>query len=819
MQTSARLFFVRLIATSIWWLSASLCLAQSKDNTDLHLEAGDAPPIRLAYRPMADIKIDGALDEPAWSNITPVTEFASVDPDTLLPGELPTRMYMFYTDRGFYLGAEMEQDPATLLERLTGRDQGMLNRDYVAFTLDTSGEARYGFWFQVSLGDSVADGTILPEQQYSTSWDGAWYRASKRTDLGWNAEIFVPWSLVSMPKNDGVRPLGIFLSRRVAYLNERWSWPPLAFTESKFFSRFQKLEVENVSPKQQWSLFPYAATTIDNVEDTTNVKAGAEVFWRPSTNFQATASINPDFGNVEADDVIVNFSANEVFFPEKRLFFQEGQEIFATSPRADARRNRNPLTLVNTRRIGGRSLSPDIPDDVTIEGRELTQPTELLGAFKVTGQVGQLRYGLLGAFEDDIKFDGVGDNGNDVNLEQDGRNYAAARILYESNLRGAYLATGWLSTAVTHPERDAYVNAIDLHYYSPDRVFSTDAQFISSNVRLPANADEAASNNRGYGGFADFRYVPRKGKQHNLAIEYFDKNLEINDLGFQRRVDLYSSRYSFSHTRSGLQNFQSTRTSGFMGVGWNTDNRLVLAGFNLRQELLLKSLNRIQYNFGLSPARYEDRNSFGNGTYRIDDRWEARASFNSNNTRRLAFNGSTAWQQEDIGGDRITYEAGLTWRISNRMTTEFSLRYRDRSAWLLHTGEDTFATFRAKEWAPRFNLDFFPSARQQIRIALHWVAIRATERDLFSIPVQPGELLARVPEVGAASEDFTVSRINFQIRYRWEIAPLSDLFLVYTKNATLPSTPGASFGDLFSDGFDSATAEQLVLKLRYRLGS
>jgi hypothetical protein len=153
------------------------------------------------------------------------------------------------------------------------------------------------------------------------------------------------------------------------------------------------------------------------------------------------------------------------------------------------------------------------------------------------------------------------------------------------------------------------------------------------------------------------------------------------------------------------------------------------------------------------------------------------------------------------------------------MTTEFSLRYRDRSAWLLHTGDDTFATFRAKEWAPRLNFDFFPSARQQIRIALQWVAIRAQERDLFSIPADPGKLLARAPEVGAPREDFTVSRINFQIRYRWEIAPLSDLFLVYTKNTSLPSTPGASFGDLFSDGFDSATAEQLVLKLRYRLGS
>ena len=240
-----------------------------------------------------------------------------------------------------------------------------------------------------------------------------------------------------MPKTSGTRTLGIYASRRVAYLNERWSWPALPFTQSKFFSRFQKLEVDNVSPRQQWAAFPYASTTVDDIDGRTGYKAGTELFWRPSTNFQTTATINPDFGNVESDEVIVNFTANEVFFPEQRLFFLEGQEIFSTSPRADARRNFNPVTLVNTRRIGGRALTPDIPDDVTIASAELNQPTELLGAVKSTGQIGQLRFGLLGAFENNIKFDGQGAavNGGsgDINLHQEGRDYGVVRALYEPN--------------------------------------------------------------------------------------------------------------------------------------------------------------------------------------------------------------------------------------------------------------------------------------------------------------------------------------------------------------------------------------------------
>ena len=607
---------MRLIRLLLCALSVSLLLCQTShasateapgqasSHSPLKLNVGDGPPITLTARDAATdraMKIDGVMDEPAWQGIGAITQFVSVDPDTLEPGELPTRMYMFYTPKGFYLGADMEQPPDTLLERLTSRDRGNINRDYVAFTLDTSGTARYGFWFQASLGDSATDGTILPESQYSTSWDGAWQRATRRTPTGWSVEFFIPWSVLSMPKTSGTRTLGIYASRRVAYLNERWSWPALPFTQSKFFSRFQKLEVDNVSPRQQWAAFPYASTTVDDIDGRTGYKAGAELFWRPSTNFQTTATINPDFGNVESDEVIVNFTANEVFFPEQRLFFLEGQEIFSTSPRADARRNFNPVTLVNTRRIGGRALTPDIPDDVTIASAELNQPTELLGAVKSTGQIGQLRFGLLGAFENNIKFDGQGAavNGGsgDINLHQEGRDYGVVRALYEATRsNGAYLAAGILSSAVLHPERDALVNAIDLHYSTPNRALISDAQFLRSEI---STADGTTT---GYGGFSDFRWVPRQGMRHNLQLEYFDKNLNINDLGFQRRTDLYSTRYSFVHTNSNVRGLQVLRTSGFIGGGWNTENQLGLAGTNIQQDFVFKNLSRFPRPACLQPA-------------------------------------------------------------------------------------------------------------------------------------------------------------------------------------------------------------------------
>ncbi|MYE22475.1 MAG: hypothetical protein F4Y01_00735, partial [Gammaproteobacteria bacterium] len=315
--------------------AAALSLLATDDHIPLARRANDAR-----------VRIDGRLDDHAWDELAVHDRFVSVDPDTLRPSDLPTRVRIFYNDRGLYVGADMVQDPETLVQVLSSRDK-YLRRDYFSFTLDTSGEGRYGYWFQVSLGGSVSDGTILPERQFSRTWDGAWHGASARTDTGWSAEFFIPWSLVSMPRLEGDRAMGLYASRMIAYRDERLGWPALPFTLPQFMSAFQKLALSQVNPRQQYSATPYVSTTQDMVAGRTGRKAGLDVYWRPSSNFQLTSTLNPDFGNVEADDVIVNLTRYETFFPEKRLFFQEGQEIFTTNSRFLA-----DTVMLHTRRIG-----------------------------------------------------------------------------------------------------------------------------------------------------------------------------------------------------------------------------------------------------------------------------------------------------------------------------------------------------------------------------------------------------------------------------------------------------------------------------------
>ena len=165
-----------------------------------------------------------------------------------------------------------------------------------------------------------------------------------------------------MPKANGTRTIGIFAQRNVAHADERYAWPPLPWTKPQFLSEFQPLALRDVSPRQQYSATPYVSASYDGLGGGgIEPKAGVDVLWRPSSNLQVAATLNPDFGNVEADDVVVNLSNYETFFPEKRLFFQEGQEVFTTS-----RRMSDDVKLLHTRRIGAPAMRPETPDGVTL---------------------------------------------------------------------------------------------------------------------------------------------------------------------------------------------------------------------------------------------------------------------------------------------------------------------------------------------------------------------------------------------------------------------------------------------------------------------
>ena len=152
-----------------------------------------------------------------------------------------------------------------------------------------------------------------------------------------------------------------------------------------------------------------------------------------------------------------------------------------------------------------------------------------------------------------------------------------------------------------------------------------------------------------------------------------------------------------------------------------------------------------------------------------------------------------------------------------RCTFTAEADYLDRRGWLLYQEDKNFTTFDATQWQPEVSVDYFVSARQHFRLVLQWVGIRAEEEGFYTLE-DDGTTLIPGPKPPGDTDDFSVSELVFQVRYRWQIAPLSDLYVVYTKGDSR-GTDLMEFKTLFRDSWRYPLGDQLVVKLRYRFGS
>ena len=227
----------------------------------------------------------------------------------------------------------------------------------------------------------------------------------------------------------------------------------------------------------------------------------------------------------------------------------------------------------------------------------------------------------------------------------------------------------------------------------------------------------------------------------------------------------------------------------------------------------------LNLNVRYFPPRVDDRLSRGNGTYKIPHRWSYDASWQSDRSLPVSYSFRVGNGQEDLQRSNLSYSAGISWQPNDRFSTELDIAYRDRESWLVYQGGNRLTAFRANEWSPEWSVNYFISAKQQFRIAAQWTGIKAQEDKFYQIDQSDVRHLIRTDRPALTSGDFTVSRMSFQARYRWEIAPLSDLFVVYTRGSNLPTNLGSEFQDLLFDTWSERVTDTWVVKLRYRLGS
>jgi len=426
----------------------------------------------------------------------------------------------------------------------------------------------------------------------------------------------------------------------------------------------------------------------------------------------------------------------------------------------------------------------------------------------VTGQQGAFRYGVLAAKENDTKLSGTL-NGSPYEVFQTGREFSVARLMYEHVGEGGRRAIGWLGTNVTHSQREARSQGVDLHYLAASGRWEADGQLLYSDLNGVSDS----------GFFADFRYRPSQGVRHEFAIDYFGDQLDINDLGFLRRNDVMALRYSWNLSKSSTTRFKTVDTRLFIGRDKNLDGRTVRGGVFFRQNLQFYNNSKMGWDFNYFPERWEDRNSDGNGSYRIRDRINGGISWQSDSSKDLSWSAGTEFRQSEQEKTWFDYRVNLNWQPSDRFNLELNLRYFDRKSWLIHSTGRELTTYHAADWRPRLSMGFFLSAKQQFRISAEWVGIDAKEEKRWLIPAGDGWLQPLTRPAGTNPRAFTISRMSFQARYRWEIAPLSDLFIVYTRASDVPSDPTDELSSLLSRAWSEPVIDFLVIKLRYRLGS
>src|SRR5437762_12611070 len=376
-------------------LFVTVAHAQQTSTTD-KTQSAPAKPAQLpspsnalhriqAVRAADTIKIDGLLDEPAWSLAQPATDFLQQQPTEGAAASERTEVRVLFDDKNIYFGIRaFDSDAKHINARELVRDADFSNDDTVAVLLDTYHDRRNGFRFMVNPLGTQQDALITDEgRDINITWNGAWVSAGRIDDKGFTVEIEIP--LTTLRFKEGIEAWGLNVSRVIRRKNEEnfWSSWQRSFGLERVSQAGELAGVEEIRRRRLREIKPYASGEWregvpligkNGLDAGVRSNIGIEVAKLGITpSLTAEFTVNPDFGQAEVDDQIVNLSRFSVFFPEKRDFFLENSGIFLFG-----REGENQAFF--TRRIGLTDNGAPVPIDYGV---------------KLTGKIGPYNVGFL----------------------------------------------------------------------------------------------------------------------------------------------------------------------------------------------------------------------------------------------------------------------------------------------------------------------------------------------------------------------------------------------------------------------------------------
>ncbi len=726
--------------------------------------------------PASGVEIDGRIDPQEWQDARHINDFRKVQPLNGEPASLTTEGWVLATPEGLAVAFRNSQPPSV------PRTQQRVQRDFedqvdrVNLMVDFDGDHRTGYNFTVSSTDGIHDAIITNESTFNKDWDGTWKHAVSADDETWTAELLIPWHIAPMRDAGGDgRTLGVYLDRVVGSTGERVAWPVASFERPRFLSDFATLEVSNYDQSLLAST-PYVSSLYDLIDGKDDAAGGMDVFWKPNGQMQLTATVNPDFGQVESDDLVVNFDATETFFTDKRPFFTENQGIFELTTPSDYSQ------LLYTRRIGGPTDDGEGAGDIT-------------AALKLNGSVGATKYGLFAADE----------------AEEVGRSFGAVRLVRDFSTQNL----GFMATFVERPflDREATVLGAD-HNWRPTARWNVRTRLLGSSI------EQSGESTRGTGATLWADYEMDHGWRQQWILMHFGNQLEINDAGYLARNSTNYAHWQFNRRFTDLpaESRYASKDWRWRGTTSHNDHGQRLNHqFRMSRESRLRNGSYEYAQINVNSAGIDDLLTRGNGILKRPPNFNSIFEYERPRDGNWAYNMDVeAFSGGLSGNDKIGYSLFVepTYFISDAFNVYVGLDVSRTPDSLIWQRDNLIGSFDRHQTDFSAGLNWIVRNGQELRLKLQAIALNADLRQGYRID-PAGNAIASDERV----DDFNVRNLGFQIRYRYELAPLSYLYVVYGRGGFEQEAIQEDSGRLLRDTFSLRDDEQLLVKLSYRFES
>jgi Domain of unknown function (DUF5916)/Carbohydrate family 9 binding domain-like len=820
-----------------------------------------APPSRetAAIRAVHPPVLDGRDDDAVWRSARDITDFLEFDP---VEGKVPrfaTVAKVAFDDRNLYVFVRAFDPEPQRIQRLLARRDASTPTDDIWILVDSYHDRRSGYEFGVNPAGVKRDNSISNDGNEDNAWDGVWDVATTIDSLGWTAEFRIPFSQLRYAKAPS-HTFGFMVIRDINRYKERLSWPLLHRNQNGLTSQFGELTgITGITSPRRLEATPYVVAKNVSVPRTggydrdQRFTAGADFKYGVTSNLTLDATVNPDFGQVEADPAVLNLGAFETFFQEKRPFFIEGNGLMSFPLNCNAVRDCGSENLFYSRRIG---RAPQLTDQYG----DASSPTAstIIGAAKLTGRLPSgLSLGVLDAVTDRQ----VGTSNRTI---EPATNYAVLRATQD--FRQGESGIGIIGTAVNRSldawsrdylRRSAVVGGADVRHRFDHGRFEFNASFTSSRIAgspiaIAATQQSAAhyyqrpdgalrydSTRTTLTGHAEqLRFGKFGGPllRFETSLQRVSPGYEINDIGFQQRAD-----WQEQATWAALQ-FQKPGLF-YQRLFWNFNewNDWTMAGLPLEHAVNTNAHTELKNHWWLHAGgtlgqlgqAYCDRCARGGPAVRVDPYISPWAGIEGDGRQVVVpYLWVNYWRGNGGRSHSLNLNPSVDVRVSSRWTGSLGInwnRNRDDAQWYGNFSDSsgvthyTFAHLEQRTLSLQWRLNFTATPNLTVQIYAEpfvskgqYSSVRelATPRARnYADRFQPYADTAVANDPGG----FNVKQFRSNAVLRWEYRPGSTIYLVWTqgREANDPSYGTRSFGGDFRNLFDQHPDNTFLIKVSH----